>query len=93
MLIKQLLWWEQVVCYSVSEPKFVFVGFLQFPTLTSRCHLHHNQLMTSSLMDILFSALVAVLRRVRPKEIEKPKAGHYCVLLNTGLMKSILPVH
>lgn len=43
---------------------------------------------TSSLMGILFSALVAVLWRIRPNEIggrKKIKLGHKCVLPHTGL--------
>lgn len=69
----------------MADPKFVFVELLQFSTLTSRCRLHHNQRTASSLMDILFSALVAVLRRVRSKEIEKPKQDIIVVCCTRGL--------
>lgn len=61
----------------------------QFPNLTTRCHLNHNQhivykyiyilYMASSLVGFLFSALVAVLWRIRPNEIGKIKLGHKCV--------------
>lgn len=84
-----LLWWEQVALYRMSAgPPLAFAGFqvmLQFSTLTTRCHLYYKEHMASSLMGILFSALVPVLWRIRPNEIGKIKLGHKCVLPHTGL--------
>lgn len=60
---------------------------LQFSAAATRCRLHHKEHMASSLMGILFSALVAVLWRIRPNEIggKKIKLGRKCVLPHTGL--------
>lgn len=48
---------------------------LQFSASATRCRLHHKEHMASSLMGILFSALVAVLWRIRPNEIGGKKSN------------------
>lgn len=85
-----LLLWEHVALYRMAAgPPFVLAvcqAALQFSALTTRCHLYHKEpIWLQALIGILFSALVAVLWRVRPNGIGKIKLGHKCVLPHTGL--------